>query len=118
LLRASNTATGIENVALAAELEAFAIALAQRSDDLPAHRSVLQSAGGGVLFIEAAAVAAIFHGYVRVAEGTGIPLDELVVATSVGLRDEMGIDAYAGRENSHLEVDERPAEAFNPGLRL
>ena len=116
MLRASNTVNGTEGVDLGAELEAFALAVASRSDDLGVHRFALLAAGGEALFVEAAAVAAIFHGYVRVAEGTGIPLDELVVATTGTLRHEMGIDAYAGRENSDLEVSAKPAEAFNPAL--
>ena len=59
--------------------------------------------------MEAAAVAAAFHGYVRVADGTGIPVDELVVATSGDLRVELGVDAYAGVENTDLAVTPRPA---------
>jgi len=116
LLRASNTVNGTEDVDLGAELEAFALAVATCSDDLDVHRAALFAVGGEAFFVEAAAVAAVFHGYVRVAEGTGIPLDELVVATTGTLRQEMGIDAYAGRENTDLEVSAKPAEAFNPAL--
>jgi len=68
------------------------------------------------VFVEAAAVAAAFHGYVRVADGTGIPVDELVLATSADLRDELGVNAYAGRENNDLSIDPRPPADFTPSL--
>ena len=72
---------------------------------------------GDEVFVEAAAVAAVFHGYVRVADGTGIPVDELVVATSADLREHLGINAYGGVENTDLDVTPRPATDFNPALR-
>lgn len=62
-------------------------------------------------------MAAVFHGYVRVADGTGIPVDELVVATSADLREELGINAFAGMENTDVDIDPRPAADFNPALR-
>lgn len=121
MLRASNDEAGIDQPEHAAELEAFATAVASGSEEVGLHREALRAAlhGGGrgdELLAEAAAVTAAFHGYVRVADGTGIPVDELVVATSGDLRDELGINAYAGRENSTLDVDARPATDFNPHL--
>ncbi|MGI9607730.1 MAG: hypothetical protein ACR2P0_16495 [Acidimicrobiales bacterium] len=79
-------------------------------------RARLQSAVGNEVMVEAAAVTAAFHGYVRVADGTGIPVDDLVVATSADLRDELGINAYTGRENTNLSIAPRPAQDFNPHL--
>jgi acyl-CoA reductase-like NAD-dependent aldehyde dehydrogenase len=101
----------------ARELRAFAAALAERSDELVVRREELRSALGGAGFAEAAAVAAAFHGYVRVADGTGIPVDELVVATSEDLRAELGVNAFAGHWNTPLDVAARPAQDFNPELR-
>ena len=100
-----------------AELHAFADALARGDAGLPQARGELRAAVGDEAFIEAAAVAAVFHGYVRVADGTGIPVDELVVATSADLRDELGVNAYTGVENTDLDVPARPSEHFNPALR-
>ena len=45
--------------------------------------------------VDAAGVIANFQRMVRIAEGTGIPLDERVVAASAGLRDELGLNDYA-----------------------
>lgn len=72
---------------------------------------------GDEVFVEAAAVAAVFHGYVRVADGTGIPVDELVVATSADLRKDLGINAFPGIENTELAVPTRPPTDFDPALR-
>ncbi len=99
-----------------AELRAFAEALAAQPDELDSARALLRDVLGEQVFVEAAAVAAAFHGYVRVADGTGIPVDELVMATSADLRDELGINSFAGHENSDLSVEPRPVTDFTPNL--
>lgn len=91
--------------------------MATGDESLGERRDTLRKAVGDEVFVEAAAVAAVFHGYVRVADGTGIPVDELVVATSADLRQELGINAYEGRVNTTLDVDLRPASDFNPQLK-
>jgi len=116
LLRASNAEAGI-GIEHEEELRAFAEALARGEESLADARETLRRAAGDEMFVEAAAVAAVFHGYVRVADGTGIPVDELVVATSAELREELGINAYAGVENTDLAVSPRPVADFNPSLR-
>ncbi len=116
MLRASSAEKGSTDIDREHELRAFADALARGADTLPTVRARLRALVGDDAFIEAAAVAAAFHGYVRVADGTGIPVDELVVATSADLRDELGINAYAGVENTDLDVDVRPFQDFDPSL--
>ena len=116
MLRASSAEAGTEVVAHESELRAFAEALARGLESLPQARTELRRALGEDVFVEAAAVAAAFHGYVRVADGTGIPVDELVVATSAELRDELGINAFPGIENSDLAIEARPASEFDPKL--
>lgn len=117
MLRASSAEKGSTDIDHESELRAFADALARGAETLPKARARLRAVVGDEAFIEAAAVAAAFHGYVRVADGTGIPVDELVVATSADLRDELGINAYAGVENTDLDVAPRPFEDFDPALR-
>ncbi|NNC78758.1 MAG: hypothetical protein HKN94_01280 [Acidimicrobiales bacterium] len=117
MLRASSDVSGERDVPHRAELEIFATALASGGADLDQRRDELRAAVGDEVFVEAAAVAAVFHGYVRVADGTGIPVDELVVATSGDLREELGINAYEGRANTMVDVAERPAAEFNPQLK-
>ncbi len=116
MLRASTDESKDASPRHASELEAFATAVATGDEALRERRDDLLNAIGAERFVEAAAVTAAFHGYVRVADGTGIPVDEMVVATSGQLREEMGINSYAGSSNSRLEVAERPAAEFNPRL--
>ncbi len=106
----------MNGVEYADELEAFADGLARGDGTLASARDALIGVTGTAFFVEAAAVAAVFHGYVRVADGTGIPVDELVMATTQDLRQELHINAYAGRINSDESVQQRPASDFNPAL--
>ncbi len=88
---------GIENGAL---LLRFASAAQQRTDDLPASRLALMKAVGPEGVVEAAATIAIFNGLVRVADGTGIQLDDGVLADSADFRDRLGVNKFSGAENS------------------
>lgn len=88
---------GIEN---GAKLLRFANAAQQRTDDLPASRSALLDAVGPDGVVEAAATIAIFNGLVRVADGTGIQLDDGVLADSSDFRDRLGVSKFGGAENS------------------
>ncbi len=51
---------------------------------------------GRAAMIDSAAVVAIFEAAVRIADATGIPLEVAKAAASVGLRADLGIDAYPG----------------------
>ena len=117
MLRASSAQSAEAEIDSEVELRAFADALARGDDALAETRSNLRHQVGDEVFVEAAAVAAVFHGYVRVADGTGIPVDELVVATSSDLRDELGINVFSGIENTEVDVARRPGSDFNPALQ-
>lgn len=66
---------------------------------LAATRALESSVGTDGLW-EAAATVAAFTGLVRVADGTGIQLDEGVLGTSADIRARSGIDGFAGAANS------------------
>lgn len=73
----------------------FAEAVALRdAAALPVARQRLLEAMGGEALVDAAAVAGNFMRMVRIADGTGIPLDAPVAALSADIRDELGLDAY------------------------
>lgn len=64
--------------------------------------------------LEAAATVAAFNGLVRVADGTGIELDDAMIVVSSDIRSHLGLDAMAGAANTrHLgttpAVDVAPA---------
>ncbi len=82
------------------ELLAFAnaVELAERdADDARAH---LIRVIGEEAALEAAAIIAAFNGLVRVADGTGIELDDGVFAASAHEREALGINRFAGAANS------------------
>ncbi|MEL7155430.1 MAG: hypothetical protein AAFN30_02400 [Actinomycetota bacterium] len=68
--------------------------------DLPASRQALEAAVGSEGVIEAAATVAAFNGLVRVADGTGIQLDDGVFADSADFREAAGINEFGGADNS------------------
>ena len=53
---------------------------------------------GEAALVDAAAVIGNFERMVRIADGSGIPLDEPVAMVSADLRDELGLDAFGGAE--------------------
>jgi hypothetical protein len=91
---------GDGGVAHGAALVRFAEAATRGSEDLPAARDTLLAEVGGERFVEAAATVGIFNGLVRVADATGIPLDEPTRDRTTSLRGDLGLDAYAGARNT------------------
>ena len=78
----------------------FATAAQTESDDLDDARAGLMAAVGENGVLEAAATVAVFNGLVRVADGTGIQLDDGVLADSADYRDRLGVNTYGGAANS------------------
>jgi len=78
----------------------FATAAQNNSDDLAQARADLINVVGQAGLVEAAATVAIFNGLVRVADGTGIQLDDGVLADSADYRDRLGVNGYGGAQNS------------------
>jgi hypothetical protein len=80
----------------------FAEAATRGSDDLEAARTALLDDIGGAGFIEAAATVGIFNGLVRVADSTGIPLDDGTRDRSDQFREALGLNAFGGSRNTDL----------------
>jgi polygalacturonase len=83
-----------------AELLAFTSAVELDDRDVGEARAALERAIGPDATRDAAATIAIFNGLVRVADGTGIQLDEGVFSASVDDRALLGLDRFAGAANS------------------
>ena len=77
-------------------LTAFAeAAVAGDEAAVGAARERVRSELGEAAMVDAAAVIGNFERMVRIADGTGIPLDKPVAVISADLRDELGLDAFA-----------------------
>jgi len=105
-------ATGDCGVPHGAELVAFATAVQIDPPDLERTRDALEACVGLDGMFEAAATIAIFNGLVRVADGTGIQLDEGVVSASADYREDLGVNAFAGAANT-VTVGTGPAVDAN-----
>ncbi len=63
-------------------------------------RSQLRGALGDQGAVDAIAVAAMFNGITRVADATGIPLDDSTNELTAQMRAELGIDAFERRQSA------------------
>ena len=91
-------------------LRSFAEAATLGAEDLASIRSDLWDALGNDGFVEAAATVGAFSGLVRVADSTGIPLDEGTRTVSAEFRESLGLNAFGGSRNTNLDAPiETPA---------
>lgn len=92
------TAGGVE---FARELMKFAEAVASRDEPAlaQAREALLQAAGNDVL-VDAAGVAANFQRMVRIADATGIPLDERNLVLGTNIRESLDLGRFGSAGNS------------------
>ena len=113
--------TGIEH---GERLSTFAEAAVQGDTAaLASARDALRNAAGSAAVVDAAGVIANFQRMVRIADGAGIALDEMMVAASEDFRDEIGLNDFQTRRSESLGLGARLAApllrgAAKMGLRL
>jgi len=97
-IRDSDKDSGVpHSVALTTFAEA---AVRGSEDELQRARAALEAQAGARAVAEAAAVVGNFERMVRIADGTGIPLDRPVAVFSVDMRQELGLDAFGAAANT------------------
>jgi hypothetical protein len=69
--------------------------LGNDASELAAARMDIADAMGGAALTDTAAVAALFNAIDRVADATGIPLEDVKAAATVDFRAAIGIDDFA-----------------------
>ena len=95
------------------ELLAFTNEVHGDGEGLASARQELITAVGADGLVEAAATIAAFNGLVRVADGTGIPLDAGLDGFSHDERARLGIDEFAGAANTGDRRDtDQPVETI------
>ena len=92
------TNSGVPYAQLLRELTEAAIQ--NRWDDLGEIRDRASATMGEQATTDALVVAAAFNGITRVADATGIPLDETTAEATVTLRADTGIDSFDYAEKS------------------
>ncbi len=63
-------------------------------------RAALRAVLSPEAFVDAAAVIAAFNVVDRIADATGIPLDEMMRATSADLRAQLGLSRFGSAANT------------------
>jgi hypothetical protein len=100
-VRAVTDPKAASGVAHGEELLAFADALVGEDDAaLDTAREALGAAFGPEGLVDAAAVASNFERMVRIADGTGIPLDAPVRLVAADLPDELEIRSFGSAANT------------------
>ena len=88
-------------VASGDRLIGFADAVLEReASNITQKREELERELGRGATVDAAAIVANFQRMVRIADGTGIPLDEPVLMMTQGIREELNINSYNAAANS------------------
>ena len=92
---------GVADVPFANELTGFAEAVASFDEDsLGIARAKLLDAAGPEVLVDAAGVAGNFQRMVRIADSTGIPLDERNVALSHGMLKDLDLRRFESARNT------------------
>ena len=81
---------------------------------LASARDALREAAGSEVLVDAAGVVGNFERMVRIADGTGIPLDGVVIALSGDIQEELGLDDFQSRRLAGSGV---VAKVFGPAFR-
>ena len=85
-------------VAAGAALVAYADAFFEGGNGFAAARDRLEAEVGEEASVDAAATLAIFNAVVRIADSTGIPLEEAKAELSADLRGDLGLDDWSNAE--------------------
>jgi hypothetical protein len=95
-LSAVTSGAGDGGVPHGRELIAFADAVVEGSEtELAAARAALLAAMGAAALVDTAGVAGLFDAIDRVADATGIPLEDWKAQSTADVRAEIGIDDFA-----------------------
>jgi hypothetical protein len=88
--------SGDGNIAHGGLMVAFADAVLGSDDErLAAVRADIRARMGDAALVDAAAIAATFNAIDRVADSTGIPIEDAKAEATADLREALGIDALA-----------------------
>ena len=101
VMGAGATHTGVPHgQQLVAFAEAAVAATHEGDSALAKARDELLAAAGAAALVDAAGVVGNFQRMVRIADGTGIPVDGGMNALTAGMREDLGIDRFGSAANT------------------
>jgi hypothetical protein len=110
-LRLLTGAAGDGNIPHGALLVSFAEAVLGRDEArLSAVRSGIRDRMGAAALVDAAAIVATFNAIDRVADSTGIPIEDGKAAATADVRAALGIDAFAENRGEIADPRDRKPE--------
>ncbi len=94
--------TTVSGVAGETQLLALVEATLRREsgDELANARNALAGKLGDAALVDAAAVIGNFERMTRIADGTGIPLDDMMAALTVDIRAELNLNSFSSAHNT------------------
>ncbi len=102
---------GDGNIPHGSLLVAFTDAVMARGDSAQHDlRARVRAAMGDAALVDAAAVVAAFNGFTRIADSTGIPLEDVKAENTADFRASLGIDAFAENRGETADPRNRPPE--------
>jgi hypothetical protein len=102
---------GDGNIPHGALLVAFTDAVVKYDEAAAAKlRAKIREKAGDAALVDAAAIVAAFSGFDRIADSTGIPLEDAKAENSADFRASLGINAFAERKGEIADPrDRRPS---------
>ena len=85
--------------------------------ELATARDALRDAAGSALLVDAAGVVGNFERMVRIADGTGIPLDGIVGTLATDIREELALDDFQTRRLNQGGLARMLAPALRGAVR-
>jgi hypothetical protein len=108
--------TGTEgdgNIPHGALLVAFTDAVVKYQDAEAAKlRGEIRAQMGDDALVDAAAIVAAFSGFTRIADSTGIPLEDAKAESSADFREALGINEFAEKRGEIADPRDRPRPAL------
>lgn len=102
LLGEAGDESGIPNAGILIEFAEAAVGA--DTARLDKARAAVIDAMGGAALSDAAGVAALFNAIDRVADSTGIPLEEEKAELTAGMRDQLGINEFGAVPETQAKV--------------
>ena len=100
ITQGKDVVSGVAYGELLSELVELTLDQNHEADSLAATRQAISDAMSPEALVDAAAIIGNFQRMVRIADGTGIPLDKPMAAMTVDMREELGYNDFESAKNT------------------
>lgn len=100
ITQGKDVVSGVAHGELLSELVELTLDQHHQADSLATTRQAISDAMSPEALVDAAAVIGNFQRMVRIADGTGIPLDKPIAAMTADMREELGYNDFESAKNT------------------